>query len=88
MKKTAITLSFALALGSGLAGNAFAAGHSASPMQCMANCNMEYNACLMAGVDTTMAMTPQEGMDKIQMNMMAGAECNDGVRACYSHCSG
>ncbi|MEZ5792044.1 MAG: hypothetical protein R3D34_15130 [Nitratireductor sp.] len=52
-------------------------------MEGAAACNTSYSQCLMSS-DMKIASTPQEGMDKIKMNMMHSQECGAALRACYS----
>ncbi len=46
-------------------------------------CNTQYGQCLAAS-DYTLAMTPAEGMSKLQMNSMHAQECASALQACYS----
>jgi len=51
--------------------------------QTYASCNTQYGQCLAAS-DYTMAMSPQEGMSKIQMNAQHAVDCANALQACYS----
>ena len=46
-------------------------------------CNSSYAQCLQ-GSDMAIASTPQEGAEKVKMNMMHANECAAQLRACYS----
>lgn len=68
-----------LALGSAGVANADAM----SMMQGYAACNTGYMQCLGAS-DMTMASTPNEGVEKMRMNMSHAQQCASALQACYS----
>ena len=81
MKSVITGLGLASLLAIGSAGIA-----NADPMTMatgMAACNTAYGQCLAAS-DYTIAMTPAEGLAKLQMNASHAQECASALQACYS----
>lgn len=84
MKKTAITIAFALS--ACISGTAFGAGHSQNPVQCSISCNQGYSQCMASGVDWSLVSSVDEASGRMSSNMSAARACREEATACYSHC--
>lgn len=83
--KFATGLAVAGLIAFGMAGAAQAQDMMSMP-QCWASCNTSYSQCLSGGTDMMMASTPQEGVNKAQMNAQNWTACNQQAFACHQSC--
>ena len=70
----------AMAMGAAVS---FAQADAMTMMQGWAACNEAHGQCLRAGISTTIASTPAEGMATLQSNAANTAACNQALMACY-----
>jgi hypothetical protein len=84
--KIATGMALAGFLALSMTGIAQAQSDPMSMFQCNTSCSTNWSQCLFGGTDVMLATTPQEGMNKMQMNSQNAMTCAEQARACYSSC--